>query len=103
MLGVVEPGGDVVDRALRERQHAVSVGGVALGDVLGLPQQVGLGRVEEWSDRLQGALHGDPDLRTGRVDGRHPSPLGVERQLFDPRPCGGDHVRIHLELGGEGE
>ena len=37
------------------------------------------------------------------MDGRHPSSLGVERQLFDPRAGGGDHLRIHVELGGEGE
>ncbi len=92
VLGVVEPGGDVVDRALRQREYAVSIGGVAFGDALGPPQQVSLGRIEERSDRLQGALHGDPDLATSRVDGRHPSPLGVERQLFDPRPCGGDRA-----------
>ena len=33
-----------------------------LGDALGSPQQVRLGRIEEWADRLQSPLHGDPDL-----------------------------------------
>ena len=37
------------------------------------------------------------------MDGRHPTSLGVERQLFDARADGGDSVRIHIELRGEGE
>ena len=53
MLRVVETGGDVVDRAFGEGEHAIAVDGIALGDALGLPEQVGLGRIEEWSDRLE--------------------------------------------------
>ena len=103
VLGVIEPGGDIVDRAFGQGQDPVPVGGVARGRALGSAQQRGIGRVEQRPERLEGALDGDPDVPIRRMQRGHPSALGVERQLLDPR-TDGDQVRgVDPTLGGEGE
>ena len=88
MLGVVERGRDVGHRPLGEGEDAVAVGGVPLGGPDGLPERAGLGRVEQRPERLEGALHGHPDVPVLGVERRHPAALGVERELLDPRRCG---------------
>ena len=59
--------GTSLDRALGEREHAVAVGGVALGDRSACRSRSASVGVEEWADRLERALHGDPTSVTGAV------------------------------------
>ena len=95
--------GDRVEGPLGEREDAVTVGRVPIGNLAGDgPDSLRLGP-GQGCEGLHGALHGDPDVVAVLMQRRHPSPAAVERNLGDPRVVPLELAPEDAELAGERE